>query len=276
MTFILELLKSFFNWLKDPNHQRWFLIMALVIAVLLGVQQCNNNKALKNEMAQNEYALRDTIHVMNNKLNELYSTKAVTVGKLDDLKKFNDELYKEVKKMKGDVAEIAKVTMKIQFVEKTIVSTLTKYPDGSYHIDWADTIKGYKDYYRELVGTSMFKLDSSKGKIEPINVGTKLSKDFTSIDLVTGLWKSDVSGKWEIFVRNSNPNVKFQLNGHVVQDKIEQISSTYDPVRWHIGFYAGVGMNGPMTPDWYKLSVGYQIGFGIQYTIWDLNFWPFK
>jgi len=272
MTFILELLKSFFNWLKDPNHQRWFLIMALVIAILLGIQQCNNNKILKNEIAQNEYALRDTIRIMNNKLNELFFTKSITISNLNDLKRFNDELYKEVKKMKGDIAEIAKIKMKIQYIEKPINSTLTKYFDNTYHIDWADTVKNYKDFYRELIGTSIFKLDTSKEKIEPINIGTKIIKDFTSIDLMTGIWKNDISGKWEIFVRNSNPNIKFQLNGHIIQDEIEQISSKYKPLKWHIGFYTGVGVNGPFASDWYKLLIGYQVGFGIQYSIWDLNF----
>lgn len=264
---MLLLLKSFFNWLKDINHQRWLLLIILVIAVLLGVKECQKSSILKNQMEQNSYALQDTVHIMYNKLNEIYSSKAITISKLEQLEYINKELYDEVKKLKGTVVEISKIGVKVIYVDKPITSTIIKYPDGSFGINWSDTVKGYSDFYREIVGVSQFRIDSNK--LIPENIQTTLLKDYTEIKLITGIWKNNMTNKWEVFARNSNPNIKFVLDGNVIQDKIEELSSSYSPKKWHFGFYSGIGLSGPFDKNWANVSVSYHLGIGLQYSLFS-------
>ena len=277
MTDILNILKSFVNWCKDSNHQRFLLLISLVVVIFLALQQCSDKNTLENQMTQNQYALKDSIHQMTNKLDEIYYSKAVTVSNLSELKELNTNLFNEINKMKGTIAEISNVGVQIVYVEKPIYSTLIKYPDGSFGIDWSDTIKNYSDYYRELQGISHFKIDSTKNTIIPENINTKITKDSTFIKLVTGIWKSNISNKWEIFIKNSNPNIHFNLEGHIIDDEISKISSKFSPTKWHLGLHGGVGLsNSLIGNNTMNVNFGWNLGMSIQYSLIDFDFWPFK
>lgn len=274
---LIESLKKIFVWIKDGNHQRFILIMALVIAIFIAFKQCESKNELKNQFEQNQYALNDTIHKMMNKLDEVFYTKAMTVSRLSELEDLNKELYDEIKKMRGTIAQISNIEAQIVYIDKPILSTLNKYPDGSYAIDWFDTTKYSYDYYRYLKGKSLFKLDSTKGAIVPENIKSILEKDSTYLKLTTGIWRNNESDKWEVFIKNSNPNIKFDLSGHVVQDEIDKITNSVDRVKWSISLHCGAGFGGPFSSEFANKAIfGYQIGIGISYSLVPLNFWPFR
>jgi len=277
MQSFFELLKNIYNWIKDPNNQKWILIILLILAIAFGLNQCNIKNEIENQMEQNTYALKDSIHSMHNKLNDIFYTKAITVSRISELEELNKDLYDELKKMKGTVAEISKIGVKLVYIDKPIYSILEKTPNGSYAITWKDSIQYGNEFYRSLTGMSLFKLDSSNGNISPKNISTTIIKDSTYIKLITGLWKNNESDKWEIFIKNKNPNIQFELEGHVVQDEINKITNSIDKCRWHIGLNIGIGMAGPFSNKFAEdIILGYNIGLSLQYSIVDLNFWPFN
>lgn len=241
------------------NH---ILLIGFVIVLLLFLRQCSVTDGLKDKLAvstQNQKALNDSVRVTKNKLGETIYEKKILIASTKELKTLNEDLYREVKKLKGDIKIIQSAQMGIKNPEPIyITNTIEKYPDGSLDVSWKyDTIFS-KGNYRSLSGVSRIKYDTTGNVFDR---GTMIKTDDIGISLITGLEKKDDS--YQIFIRSDYPGLTIKdIQGSIIDKKMIQS----DESSWVFGPYVGVGVG----VDPLNRTVGPNVSFGVGIT-YNLN-----
>jgi hypothetical protein len=250
------------NWFNSNKQRNILLITTIILGIglFLSFRSCNSSKSEIQLLKQNQSALTDSMRISLNKVKELEYSKDVLVSDNKNLKNLNSDLGIEINKENGKVFELNKIIASFKNNPGGIVyipTTLIKYPNGEYGLDWKyDTIFNGKNN-RHIAGTSKFFIKDST--ITPDK--TLLTRDEINFSLITGL-KENKDGKMEIFVRSDYPGFNLiNLEGAIIDPKDNPIFKTTDkPKRWGIGPYIGVGIGNSITPS-------IQIGIGISYSI---------
>lgn len=248
------------NFLKNKDHQLAILLLSVMIFVFLFLEQCSTNKGERLKYEQNLYALTDSVKVLKNKEGEYFSSRAITIGRIKDLEKLNSDLAAEAKKLKGDLVYISKIKPSVVYVDRPVETLVYVNPDGQYSLKWSDSVV-YDGYYRKIKAHTNLRIDPTTAKIIEPTVKTTIDLDSLHFVLTTGIWKNNETDKYEIFVRNSNPNMKFNLSGNVVEDEIAELAKLADkPSKLGIGLYGGVGFDT-------DLKIKLQLGIGVQFSL---------
>jgi hypothetical protein len=128
---------------------RTFLVIVIVVVALLFGRSCAKTRDLERQNKikdQNIEALRDTVKMERTKSGTLEATVAGFISSVRDLKKLNEDLYKEVKDQKGNVISLNKIIFQlkqdtsdlrshIDYLE-SIMSQPIQINDSTYCIPW--------------------------------------------------------------------------------------------------------------------------------------------
>jgi hypothetical protein len=188
----------------------------LLIAVLaLGLMQwnsCGRNARLKKELAvatHNINAANDTIRLERNKNGDTMSVKlAFLTDKLSNLEKLNEDLYAEVKNIKGKVSTIIKTD--VQIIHDTVPLIVKGTIANNIALATFDYSKEYSPgNSRKLSGYTRYNITTG------LSTG-ELTADEMSMRFTTGIRNLD-KGKPEIFLQSDYPGFKVTaLDGAVL------------------------------------------------------------
>ena len=261
--------------------KKYYTIIFFAIIIVLSFflfQTCSNLKKAKEDVAyqekqnaQNMSALKDSIKVEFNKKLKAYefSKDNYVVQKLSDLQKYNQSLYDEIKKIKGDV--IAAINTKVQgdlggikADNKLVIIDSTKRFFGlKFRSLYADS-----GFQQKLVGTSRFYIIPN-GKIWHIQPDiTLFDTNLTSIEITYGF--KELKDKYQVFALSTSPKIQLtDLTGGYFIDK-QPPPPPVKPKNWAIGPYIGFGLNTD-----YNLAnprFGWSIGFSVHYDVFQWRF----
>jgi hypothetical protein len=229
-------------------------IGAILTASLIFLYRQNID--LKNQVMvsnQNQKALLDSIHEVKDEFGKITSYKASFIAKGEELQKLNEELYKEVLQLKGDIKFIQKSVSTISNDPVIINNKVKVYPDGTNEMSWIYDTTYNVNNSRLLEGNTKFRIDSL-GKI--IDKGTTITRDEMRISLTTGL--SQDNGVYKIFVNSDYPNFKVErLNGSILDQNLFIKSEEDDFI---FGPQFGLGLGSGFTPQIY-------LGIGMTYNL---------
>ena len=218
----------------------------------------------------NYTALSDSINAnFNRRLKAWeYSKDNFIVQKLSDLEKYNKELYDQLKKIKGEVIAAVKTESQINLNGisasngLTIINPLTNHYGLNFRSEYKDL-----GFEQKLVGMSKFYINqdilNKKWVINPDI--TVIDTNLTTIKVTYGF--KEYKDKYQVFAVSQSPKVQFtDLTGGYFIDKQPTIMPV-KPKKFGVGPYFGAGMNTGT-----KNVIGFSIGVGIHYDIYQFNF----
>lgn len=263
------------TWEFIKKYYGIILFVLLLISMVFGVTQCRNyqsqkaqNEFIAKQNAQNLIALKDSITVtFDKKLKAfIFEKDNYVINELADLKKYNQDLYNQLNKVRGDViaAIQSKVTVDIGGVTAGNKLVTVDKDKNLYGLDFKSN---YKDegFEQNLEGQSRFKaqLDkiTNKWVLEPDS--TLFTKNTTTIGITYGF--RDLKDKYEVFAISPSPKVKISdLNGVFVLNK-EPPKMPVSPRRWGLSPYVGFGLNTDYNLA--NMRPGWSIGIGVSYNL---------
>lgn len=239
----------------NTTQNKLILVIGVIVIALMTFLYIQNQD-LKNQLIisnQNQIALNDSIHTIKDEFGKVTAYKAAFIASGNELKKLNEDLYNEVKKLQGDVKFIQKSVSNIKLDPVILTNTVTEFPDGTKELAWKYDTTYNKDNSRILEGASRFCIDSL-GKI--IDKGTIIKRDEMKISFSTGLVQEN--GVYRIFVKSDYPNFKVEkLDGSIVDQKL---FLKEDQANFIFGPQLGIGINAKLVPQLY-------LGLGVTYNI---------
>lgn len=246
--------------LKEISAKDWIIIV-LIIIILLLTFGC----ALyyhKYQDAEGQVVIwNDSTYVYKNKYNEEYQAKNTYILEADQLKKYNEELYKEYKSLKDNPVVITKTV---------IVTKIDSVGTNTHDAELKDSLLAWNweasdSNYYAVSGSSRANLaypDSSETFIDNIEVDAKLSLDVI-----------DNGEQLSVIARSDNPYMCLgPMQSVVIDPKTSPtLSSYYKPKRWGFSVYLGAGVNVGYDPihNGVGLNIGPSAGFAITYDIFQ-------
>lgn len=220
--------------------------------------------------AQNLRAMKDSITIEFNKKLQAYeiSKDNYVVNELNELKKYNKQLYDQISKVKGDVIAYidAKVTGDLGGISAGNKLVVVDKPTNKYGLDFGFN---YADssFSQKIEGQSRFYAypdeTTKKWILKPDT--TLFTTNLTTLHLQYGM--RDLKDRYEVFIINKSPVLKVGgLEGAYI---IKKQPSPPPKPRPNFGFgpYVGFGLNTD-----YNLAnprFGWSMGVSIHYDIWN-------
>jgi len=245
--------------LKKYLNQLLILVIVFLI-IILGMKQCQLQKA-----EQNNGVYKDSIIVLKNKEGQLYSQNDALVLTEKQLKKQNEDLYNEVKKLKENPIFITKVVTKLVYKDTLLNSSILSYfeKDGTkvFLVKWKRDTSFTQFDCLKISGNTYLKIDTNlnaqfyKSSLDSLNISTKLYLSLTD---------SKDDNLLHINARTDFPGITFSdLDGALIDPKKSKTLKKFFPKkRYGLGVFAGpgicIGSGG--------ISFGIIIGGGIGYS----------
>lgn len=262
------------DYLKTPKGQRNVLFIALVVLLVFMFRSCGENTNLEVfKYEQNIAALKDSIRTYENKNGELVSEKTALITEKEGLKKYNDELSKEVKHLKDNPIIVKKVSVEIIhdtiYVDPEIDSSGIVYnADSSIKVvpfKWSDSTKYDKNNFRNIGGKYIVTVDTN------MNVRSKdfvIINDEIGMSFTTGITEND-DDRVEIFVKSDYPNFKaVKIDGALFDPRESKvIKKFFPPKRWGVGVFGGYGIY--IDPSNFRAGTGITFGVGVSYDLFQ-------
>jgi len=253
-----------------------FFIALVIVSVFL-FQTCST---LKTERAQWEFqqkqntqnwnASKDSLfEEFNRKLNAFITSKDnYVINEIKDLKKYNQDLYNQLKNLKGDV--IAAIDTKVSGDlggltagnELVIIDSNTNNYALKFESKFKD--KGFEQY---LTGFSRFyaypDFINKKWVLKPDT--TIFETNLTKINITYGF--RNLNDKYEVYAISPSPKIQINnLDGVFILDKAPE-KTPLKPKNFSFGPYVGFGLNTD-----YNLAnprFGWSMGVSVHYNIWS-------
>ena len=271
-------LESFIEELKTVKGQRNALFIGLVVVLVIMFRSCSGDTDIeKFKYEQNIAALRDSVRTYETKNGDLVSEKTALITDKSELKKYNDELSKEVKNLKDNPIIVKKVSVEIIhdtiYVDPQIDSSAIVYnADSSIKVvpfKWSDSTRYDKNNFRNIGGKYIVTVDTN------MNVRSKdfvIINDEIGMSFTTGITENE-DDRVEIFVKSDYPNFKaVKIDGALFDPRESKvIKKFFPPKRWGIGVFGGYGIY--IDPDNFRAGTGVTFGVGLSY---DLLQWRGK
>jgi len=252
------------------------LFILLIVAMIFGIQECKSYRDYKakieydkNQKAQNDAAFRDSLTTEYNKKLKAWETSRdnYVVNELKDLKQYNQQLYNQISKIKGDVIAYidSKVTANLNGITAgnklvTVDKATNKY-GLDFGFNYADS-----SFSQKLEGQSRFYAYMDANKQWVIKPDTTLfTTNLTTMRLKYGFKEDDK--EYRVFVINSSPIIKINgLEGAYIIKK-QPLPPPKPKPNFGFGPYIGFGLNTD-----YNLAnprFGWSIGVSVHYDIWN-------
>lgn len=240
------------GFILDKDNHRFLLLAGLVVAIFIGVQQCNKKQEYKQDVTKqknNIAALQDTVGYYENKAGELTADKLALQTDKKQLKTLNKNLYDELEKERDHVEQLTQINTELVADSSEVDTTSTnQLDDNHWRFDWNLSRSG-EQWRRVLTGYTEFYIDSSG---VPFNPNTMITRDLLRMQLITGILDDD--GQKRIFVRSTYPNLKVtDIQGAIIRESPINKS----PSRFGLGLTLGGGY----TPQGFQPYVGLGINY---------------
>ena len=272
------ILESFIEELKTIKGQRNALFIALVVLLVIIFRSCSGDTDIeKFKYEQNIAALRDSVRTYETKNGDLVSEKTALITDKSDLKKYNDELNKEIKHIKDNPIIIKKVS--VEMIHDTIYAEakidsngIVFNKDSSIKIipfRWDIDSTYSEGNFRRIGGKYIISVDTS------MNVRSKdfvITHDELGLSFTTGITENE-DDRVEIFIKSNYPNFKaVKIDGALFDPRESKvIKKFFPPKRWGVGVFGGYGIY--IDPDNFRAGTGVTFGVGVSY---DLFQWKGK
>lgn len=272
------ILESFIEELKTIKGQRNALFIALVVLLVIIFRSCSGDTDIeKFKYEQNIAALRDSVRTYETKNGDLVSEKTALITDKSDLKKYNDELNKEIKHIKDNPIIIKKVS--VEMIHDTIYAEakidsngIVFNKDSSIKIipfRWDIDSTYSEGNFRRIGGKYIISVDTS------MNVRSKdfvITHDELGLSFTTGITENE-DDRVEIFIKSNYPNFKaVKIDGALFDPRESKvIKKFFPPKRWGVGVFGGYGIY--IDPDNFRAGTGVTFGVGVSY---DLLQWRGK
>jgi hypothetical protein len=254
---------TFFNDLfAKKNLFIFILIIAVVLLVMLNLNTCNGLKEQKAAAKQNEEAMKKELVVEKNKSGFLQTSVVAFEGSTKDLKKYSNDLEKEVGDLKNRKPEVI-VKTQIVYVGDTLTTknTLVNEGNGYYDLNWNFE---NADSSRIIKGKSTFsaKMNILSDKTYSLNIlhgSTSLLQDDIKLDFVVGVAHNKKTGFDEVFVTPKNTNVHVgKLEGAILNKPKPKYLSISAQAGYGVVYGSGV------------ITLGPYVGVGLSYNLMGL------
>ena len=271
-------LESFIEELKTVKGQRNALFIGLVVVLVIMFRSCGGDTDIeKFKYEQNIAALRDSVRTYETKNGDLVSEKTALITDKSELKKYNDELNKEIKHIKDNPIIIKKVS--VEMIHDTIYAEamidsngIVFNEDSSVKVvpfKWDIDSTYSKGNFRRIGGKYIISIDTS------MNVRSKdfvITHDELGLSFTTGITENE-DDRVEIFIKSNYPNFKaVKIDGALFDPRESKvIKKFFPPKRWGVGVFGGYGIY--IDPDNFRAGTGVTFGVGLSY---DLLQWRGK
>jgi len=260
-------------WTKIKNYIQAIVAIAGVLFLMLFLNQCNQTRKLKKELArqeqiakQNYAALNDSIKVYKNLLGETSFSKPIAEMNAEDIKKYFPSLYDRLKAELGEV----KIIWKTQFVYKdtgSVINAIVKLDSNEYALkyDYYSTDSSLHIKSSNTFFANPILVDKEKNQYSIITKSGISTIDDVSLKMgfTTGIKKE--GDLYKIFITPSSSKIVItQLEGADVSNMINPPISPTKNKRWSIGLYIGYGI--AFGSDG-KYTLGPGVGISLQYSI---------
>lgn len=249
------------------NPKILIIILTTIIIVLLFsfIKSCENNNSDKNLLNQNLIALKDNLRYEKNKSNELLTVSTSYIMDIDELKKFNQDLYKEYIKEKNNIKILTKTEIQIQEFPVNIDNQIEIKNDGLTYITWnynKDTI----GFMQKLSGTSKIKVDTSNNILNIIDYGTTINENSINLTLINTIRYNKSNNLYESVVYSPYQNIKFNVKTNIDPSMTKYSKEDSFIIGPTLGF---VGFSGNWTTGNNIVNNGlsWYIGVGITYNL---------
>lgn len=255
--------RSLKNWLKDKiskfTFKDWVIVLTVFTALALLIYgNYWKNKSLEYYNQRGIYS--DSLTVYKNKLGEEYAAKNTLIMDKATLKKYNDELWEEYKKIKDNPLVLTNTVLKTEIKEiegkhdTTYIAPNIQNPElKDYTFEWSA---------KDSVWYMMQGVTKVSGK-DVQNFSTRIPEFRMNSNLKLNL--IETKENLQVVAKTDNPYINIDDISSVVIDprKSKTLKKYFPQKRWGIGPQVGVGL----TSD---LKFRPYIGVGIQYSI--INF----
>ena len=267
-------LENFIEELKTVKGQRNALFIALVVLLVIMFRSCSGDTDIeKFKYEQNIAALRDSVRTYETKNGDLVSEKTALITDKSELKKYNDELNKEIKHIKDNPIIIKKVSVEMihdTIYAETIIDSngIVFNKDSSVKVvpfRWDIDSTYSKGNFRRIGGKYIISIDTS------MNVRSKdfvITHDELGLSFTTGITENE-DDRVEIFIKSNYPNFKaVKIDGALFDPRESKvIKKFFPPKRWGVGVYGGYGIY--IDPGKFTAGTGLTFGVGISYNVFQ-------
>jgi len=224
----------------------------LVIFAGLAIYFFIDYQRMKSNYKSDIIVLSDSLTTYKAKNKELYAAQQTYIASEKELKKINEDLYKEIKNLKDHPLIVTKT--EYVFKRDTINTVITDYiqKDSTVSYNW-----NFNDQWTSINGISSFDLGKTIGftTVNSLSLSTNLILDVI-----------EKNKQLQIIAKTDNPYCTINtINGAIISpEKISSINSRIkNQNRWGLGIQVGIGA------AYYQqqiLAVPY-IGFGLSYNL---------
>jgi len=275
---MITIFTNILKFITDPKNTRMLLLGAIVILMLLFLQQCNRAKYFKEQV---ELEKQETQRVSNN---YEAAMDTITQGKIDKdtwraeksgYELTLDELMGKYSDLLGDFKveknKPPRVVIKTEYVIKEVITEVPVFVEvdsfGNTSLAFNDSTRHNANNYRYLSGKIPYKIvmdpTDSIYRVVP-NPGTF---DLTlGMNLNLGLFQDNKTRKISIVADTDYPGITFTtLDGASIMDDPANkkiLRSMRKP--WGIGLNVGYGFS--VNTGTGLISTGPYVGLGLSYT----------
>lgn len=259
------------------NNLTYIIILILVILSSVGyiyyLTKSIRNDIIQNNIDEQNYeASIDSLHRhYNKKIEEYQTTTNSFIGQLSDLKKYNEELYKKLNKIDGNVLAAIQTSIGIIVDEVKNNKTIINQVDDSIYISnmlytvsdegftQSLTIRDSLKVIPYYMKTRLNDTDTLIIKNRINSLGTTFGPNLINLDLTLGF--SEEKNRYKVWVTSPSP----YINVNELTGFYKYYPKTKSP--WIIGPNVGVGLlynhkDGVIKP-------GFYMGIGVTYRLSD-------
>lgn len=212
------------------------VVLGLVFALM---QQCGENKSLKNEVSSAHEVFRDSIRYYKNKTGEMVASKRALEGSEASLQLLIEELKDSTQQLRGLVKHFKKVAAALQTKTSTVITDI----EVPYEIpgqDFSIPFEKINPFYR-IAGRS-----TSAGLFLD-NITIPNTQTIVIGDRKEGFFKRE----FRMDVVNSNPYITTEeMNSFVYKEKQKRLG---------IGLSAGYGFSKEGLSPFVGLTINYSL-----------------
>ena len=250
------------------NLSTLVLIAIIVIGGKIGYNMYMEKEKDLRIAIQNQSALKDSIRVTKNKLDDAVYSKEIFVAETNkQLKELSNDLGKTIKQYNGKIHELTILTAEIKSDVDQMADSgeVVETPEGNQTYDWVLNNDYGEGNSRLLKGTNTFKYDKETNSFNTFP--TKITDDEIKFKLVQGL-RTTEDGKIEVFASSTYPGFNASSFESAIIDpsKHPALKEFTREKKWSIGLYGGYGVTTNLNTG--VVMAGPQIGFGVGYKLW--------
>lgn len=246
---ILNFIIKAFKWIFS-NFKNFIIALLFILCIVFALNYYTTEKEL-DETKTELINTNDSIFVYKNKVDELYAATEIYVTDIKELKKVNEDLYKEYKNLKEHPIVIEKINTivkldTIYIKDKVVVDSLNQMYTANFN---------YKDDYCNISGATVFNLKDINANTAIYNV--EFPATFTT-DII------EKSGKLYFLTKCDNPYVEINnIEGAIISPEQSKVLRKKFDKPW--GVMIGVGPAVIIVDNSFKiypalqLTVGYKI-----------------